>query len=69
MKGLRRWLPAVALLLLSMAGVHMEHLQAVNLNIISPEDRDLVLNRGMRGIYSSHFQFESFFWLSISRMY
>ncbi|TMS21089.1 Fibrinogen-like protein 1-like protein [Larimichthys crocea] len=45
---LRCWLPAVALLLLSVAEVDMEHLQAENLNLILPDEHNLVLNRGMR---------------------
>lgn len=51
MKCSRCWLPAAALLLLGVAGVVMEHLQAENLNLISPDEHNLVLNPGMRGIY------------------
>lgn len=39
----------MALLLLSVAEVDMEHLQAENLNLIPPDEHNLVLNRGMRG--------------------
>ncbi|KAF3701320.1 Fibrinogen-like protein 1-like protein [Channa argus] len=48
MKCLRCWLPAVALLLLSVAGVNMGHLQAENLSLLPPDKHNLVLNRGMR---------------------
>lgn len=50
MTCLRCWLTAVALLLLSVARVNMEHLQAENLNLLPPDEHNLVLNRGMRGI-------------------
>lgn len=40
---------AAALLMLN--GIDMEHLQAENLNLIPPHAHDLVLNRGMGGIY------------------
>lgn len=49
MKCLSWWMPAVALLMLN--GTDMEHLQAENLNLIPPHAHDLVLNRGMGGIY------------------
>ncbi|KAG7237290.1 hypothetical protein INR49_032623 [Caranx melampygus] len=48
MKSLRCWLPTVALLLLSVATVNMEHLQAENLNLLPPQKHHLVLNRGMK---------------------
>lgn len=51
MKYLRCLSPAVVLLLLSVTGLDMEHLQAENLNLLSPDEHKLVLNRGMRGIY------------------
>ena len=51
MKFLRWWMPAVTLLMLH--GVHMEDLQAENLNLIQPQDHSLVLNHGMRGTYLS----------------
>lgn len=61
MKCLRFCLPAVALLLLSVAGVNMAHLQAENLNLLPQDKHNLVLNRGMRGIRACvdfHFQFD-----------
>lgn len=42
-------MPAVALLMLN--GIDMEHLHVENLNLIPPHAHDLVLNRGMEGIY------------------
>lgn len=51
MKCLSDWLPAAALLLLSVAAADMKHLQAENLNMIHSDEHQLVLNRGMRGIY------------------
>lgn len=52
MKCVRCWLPAAALLLLSVTGVDMEHLQAENLNLLYPDAHNVVLNQGMRGIYT-----------------
>lgn len=48
MKCLRCGLLAGLLLLLSLAGVDMEHLQAENLNLLPQHEHNLVLNRGMR---------------------
>lgn len=58
MRCLRCWVPAAAaLLLLSAAGVNMEHLQAQNLHLLPPDEHILVRNREMRGIYF-HFPFD-----------
>ena len=45
------WLPTAAVLLLTVTGVDMEHLQAENLNILPPNKHNMVLNHGMAGIY------------------
>lgn len=60
MKCLRCCLPAGTLLLLSVAGVIMAHLQAENLNLLPQDKHNLVLNLGTRGICAwvdFHFQF------------
>lgn len=51
MQCVRCWLLAATLVLLSVAGVDMEYLQADNLNLLPPDEHNLVLNGGMRGIY------------------
>lgn len=45
------------MLLLSATGVKVEHLQAANLHLISPNDQNKVLNREMKGMHLCTFTF------------
>lgn len=61
MRCLKRGLLAGLLLLLSLAGVDMEHLQAENLNLLPQHEHNLVLNRGMRGKSMQVFHFSQLY--------
>lgn len=65
MKCLSDWLPAAALLLLSVAAADTKHLQAENLNMIHPDEHQLVLNRGMRGTYLCTLSLSDFSFLAL----